>query len=182
MGFMERMDSLKGSVKDAAGDVMEFIDDKVDMPVIIGECCVVLYFFMSHLRPTGCFQLRIEREWNDFYFQHVVFTSHALFPNTNIRTDVKGIKEAGGAVHATSRETSKLCHSTINKASEVVSFGMEMKETLDGMTTDEGGGGIDASKFEIIKDLVDGDRIREATRLAGELGDLALQCVEKSRE
>lgn len=124
------MDSLKGSVKDAAGDVMEFIDDKVDMPVII---------------------------------------------------DIKGIKEAGGAVHATSRETSDLCRSTIDKASEVVSFGMEMKETLDGMTGDEGGG-LDASKFEIIKDLVDGDRIREATTLAGELGDLALQCVEKSQD
>ena len=33
---MGLMDSLKGSLKDAAGDVYEYIDDKVDMPVIIG--------------------------------------------------------------------------------------------------------------------------------------------------
>ena len=33
---MGLMDSLKGSLKEAAGDVYEYIDDKVDMPVIIG--------------------------------------------------------------------------------------------------------------------------------------------------
>lgn len=36
MGFSESLSGLKGKAKDAAGDVMEFIDDKVDMPVIIG--------------------------------------------------------------------------------------------------------------------------------------------------
>lgn len=93
--------------------------------------------------------------------------------------DIKAIKNAGTTVHRTSRETSDLCNTTIDKASEVVAFGLELKETLDGMTE---GGTLDASKFEIIKNLVDGDRIREATILAGELGDLALQCVGKSRE
>ena len=66
----------------------------------------------------------------------------------------------------------------------MVSFGLELKDTLDGLT--EGGHGergvVEASKFEVIKDLVDGDRIRAATALAGELGQLALECVDKSRE
>ncbi|KAL7532641.1 hypothetical protein ACHAXR_004753, partial [Thalassiosira sp. AJA248-18] len=128
MGFLDSMNDLKGSVKDAAGDVMEYIDDKVDMPVII---------------------------------------------------DVKAIKSAGGRVYTTSRETSTLCHDTISKAHEVVAFGLEMKDTLDGMSE---GGTLEASKFEIILDLVDGDRIREATTLAAELGDLALNCVEKSQD
>mmetsp|Transcript_37946 Transcript_37946/g.68330 ORF Transcript_37946/g.68330 Transcript_37946/m.68330 type:complete len:585 (+) Transcript_37946:2-1756(+) len=122
------MDSLKGSLKEAAGDVYEYIDDKVDMPVII---------------------------------------------------DINGIKRAGGAVYTTSRETSDLCHTTMDKTSEIIAFGLELKETLDGLSED---GTLEASKFEIIKDLVDGDRIRAATALAGELGDLALQCVDKSQE
>ena len=94
-------------------------------------------------------------------------------------TDINGIKRAGGAVHTTSRETSDLCHTTMDKTSEIIAFGLELKETLDGLSED---GTLEASKFEIIKDLVDGDRIRAATALAGELGDLALQCVDKSRE
>lgn len=128
MGFFDKLDDITGSIKDAAGDVVEFIDDKVDLPVII---------------------------------------------------DVKGIKAAGGAVYVASRETSDLCHDTIDKASEVVAFGLELKDTLDGLSAD---GTLDASKFEVIKDLVDGDRIRAATALAGELGGLALRCVDKSQD
>jgi len=93
--------------------------------------------------------------------------------------DIDGIKNAGGQVYKTSRETSTLCHTTISKANEVVAFGMELKDTLDGLSAD---GTLQADKFDIIKDLVDGDRIREATALAGELGDLALQCVDKSQD
>lgn len=126
--FLDKMGDLVGSVKDAAGDVIEVIDDAVDMPIII---------------------------------------------------DIKGIKRAGSAVYETSRETSDLCNTTIDKASEVVAFGLELKETLDGLSAD---GTLDASKFEVIKDLVDGDRIRAATALAAELGGLALQCVDKSQD
>mmetsp|Transcript_19345 Transcript_19345/g.36124 ORF Transcript_19345/g.36124 Transcript_19345/m.36124 type:complete len:136 (+) Transcript_19345:234-641(+) len=125
MGFF---DSITGSMKEKAEDVIEYIDDKVDLPVII---------------------------------------------------DIDGIKNAGGQVYKTSRETSTLCDTTISKANEVVAFGMELKDTLDGLSAD---GTLQADNFEIIKDLVDGDRIREATALAGELGELALQCVGKSRE
>jgi len=128
MGFKDSLSGIKASIKDAAGEIAEYIDDKVDMPVIV---------------------------------------------------DIKAMKDAGTTVYQTSRETSDLCHTTIDKASEVVAFGLELKETLDGLSE---GGTLEASKFEIIKDLVDGDRIREATALAGELGDLALQCVDKSHD
>ena len=47
LGFFDKMDDFKGSIKDAAGDlkasikdaagdVIEFIDDKIDVPVLIG--------------------------------------------------------------------------------------------------------------------------------------------------
>lgn len=41
MGLFEKIDDLAGSVagsiKDAAGDVIELVDEKVDLPVIIGK-------------------------------------------------------------------------------------------------------------------------------------------------
>lgn len=40
VSFLERMEGMSGSVVDAAGDVVEYIDDRIDMPVIIGECFV----------------------------------------------------------------------------------------------------------------------------------------------
>ena len=89
------------------------------------------------------------------------------------------MKDAGGAVYESSRETSDLCRETVGKAAEVVSFGMELKDTLDGLSAD---GTLEADKFAVIQDLVDGDRIRAATALAGDLGGLALRCVDKSRE
>lgn len=89
--------------------------------------------------------------------------------------DIKGIKRAGGECHTTARETSELCDETVTKAREMVDFGLEIKSTLDGFD-----GGISASTFAIIKDLIDGDKMRAAMSLAGELDDLALACVEKS--
>ena len=75
----------------------------------------------------------------------------------------------------------------------MVSFGQELQTTLDDVVRSSssskkkknkgrGGGGIDASKFAIIQDLVDGDRIKSATKLAQELSDLSLKCVDKSQE
>lgn len=63
----------------------------------------------------------------------------------------------------------------------MVSFGRELQATLENVT---GGGerSLDASKFAIIQDLVDGDKIKEATKLARDLSGLSLECVNKSRE
>lgn len=62
-----------------------------------------------------------------------------------------------------------------------MSFGRDLQATLKDVT---GGGerSIDASKFAIIQDLVDGDKIKEATKLARDLSGLSLECVDKSRE
>mmetsp|Transcript_58852 Transcript_58852/g.119838 ORF Transcript_58852/g.119838 Transcript_58852/m.119838 type:complete len:613 (+) Transcript_58852:144-1982(+) len=131
--FTSAFSSFGDSIKDAAGNVMDKIDDKIDMPIII---------------------------------------------------DFVGIKAAGDDCYERARETSGLCQTTILKASEMVNFGREIQSTLDDMVGVKrtGSRGIDSSKFEIIQDLVDGDRIRQATELAKELSGLSLLCVEKSKE
>ena len=70
----------------------------------------------------------------------------------------------------------------------MVQFGQELQTTLDDVTGNSNsksssrGIGMDASKFAIIQDLMDGDRIKSATNLARELSDLSLKCVDKSQE
>ena len=71
----------------------------------------------------------------------------------------------------------------------MVQFGQELQTTLDDVTgsstsksSSRGIGSMDASKFAIIQDLMDGDRIQSATNLARELSDLSLKCVDKSQE
>ena len=68
----------------------------------------------------------------------------------------------------------------------MVSFGKELQTTLKDVVGGDDrtsrGRGLDASKFAIIQDLVDGDRIKEATKLARDLSKLSLECVDKSND
>lgn len=136
--------------------------------------------------PRHCFYRR--SNGRPLFVGFLRSSSHLSHPAPNTlsraaacRADIKGIRSAGTKVHAASRETADLCVTTVAKAEEVVAFGLELRETLDGLSEADGKT-MDASKFEVIRDLVDGDRIREATGLASELGGLALRCVDKSRE
>eukprot|EP00588_Corethron_pennatum_P023324 CAMPEP_0194330084 /NCGR_PEP_ID=MMETSP0171-20130528/50520_1 /TAXON_ID=218684 /ORGANISM="Corethron pennatum, Strain L29A3" /LENGTH=616 /DNA_ID=CAMNT_0039091031 /DNA_START=34 /DNA_END=1881 /DNA_ORIENTATION=+ len=128
--FGSKLASFGDSLKDAAEIVINKIDDKIDMPIII---------------------------------------------------DFVGIKTAGEECYSTARETSGLCRVTIEKAQEMVAFGQELQTTLDNVCPNRNSNKkMDASKFEIIRELVEGDRIQSATQLAQDLGRLSLQCVEKS--
>jgi hypothetical protein len=110
-----------------------------------------------------------------------------LFVAIIVFADVVGIKKAGDDCYSTARETSGLCKITIEKAHEMVAFGKDLQTTLKDVV----GGGrsssrrnrfLDASKFAIIQDLVDGDKIKEATKLARDLSALSIECVDKSKE
>ena len=92
--------------------------------------------------------------------------------------NIKGIKRAGSQCHEAARETSTLCNSTVAKARDMVEFGLDIKSTLDDLGGREGG--IDASTFATIQDLMDGDKIKAAMKLAGEMDELALKCVDQS--
>jgi len=138
--FASHLASLGESLKGAAGNVIDKMDDKIDMPIII---------------------------------------------------DVVGIKRAGEECYTTARETSGLCKTTIEKAHEMVSFGQELQTTLDDVcqsaasgagSRNRGSNSFDASKFETIRELVQGSKMQSATLLAKELSTLSLQCVYKSQD
>jgi hypothetical protein len=129
---------------------------------------VILLLLVGRLADRLCF-------WISFSF---------VFPYAGFafsKSDFVGIKKAGDDCYSTARETSGLCSITIEKAHEMVSFGRDLQATLEDVT---GGGerSLDASKFAIILDLVDGDKIKDATKLARDLSGLSLECVNKSRE
>jgi len=138
--FASKLSRFGDSLKDAAENILDKVDDKVDLPIVI---------------------------------------------------DFVGIKRAGDDCYLKARETSGLCKTTIEKAHNMVCFGRELQATLDDVVGGKGGrrgttrsnrGGLDASKFAIIQDLVDGDKIKEATNLATDLSGLSLECVDKSQE
>lgn len=68
----------------------------------------------------------------------------------------------------------------------MVAFGRDLQMTLEnvvgGTNLSSKDRGLDASKFSIIQDLVDGDKIKEATQLAKDLSGLSLDCVDKSKQ
>ena len=103
--------------------------------------------------------------------------------NRPIIININGIRNAGRDCHNNARETSELCVETVAKAREMVDFGLEIKASLTGMTA---GGSSDSntvvqsSALETIKDLIDGDKMKAAMALAGELDGLALKCVDRS--
>lgn len=89
--------------------------------------------------------------------------------------NIKGIRNSGRRCHENARSTVELCGNTVTKAREMVEFGLEIKSTLTSMQ-----GNMDASALATIKDLIDGDKMKSAMRLAGEMNGLALECVDKS--
>jgi hypothetical protein len=76
-----------------------------------------------------------------------------------------------------SRETSELCHTTQAKGHEMIAFGSDIQTTLADFD-----GKMDPNTLETIKDLMDGDKLREAMTLAQDMRALAVSCVEKSVE
>jgi chemotaxis regulatin CheY-phosphate phosphatase CheZ len=92
--------------------------------------------------------------------------------------DIKGMKQAGGECAKEARKTSRLCTTTVSKAQQMVEFGKSLQQTLEEVS--DGDNKISAETFATIKDLIDGDQMKASWKLATELDDLALKCVEHS--
>ena len=105
---------------------------------------------------------------------------------STLLADFVAIKKAGEDCYSTARETSGLCKTTIEKANEMVTFGRDLQMTLENVVESTSASskdrGLDASKFAIIQNLVEGDKIKEATQLAKDLSGLSLECVDKSKQ
>ncbi|KAL7554581.1 hypothetical protein ACHAWF_019043 [Thalassiosira exigua] len=93
----------------------------------------------------------------------------------NFFLDIKGIKSAGAECHVTAKETSQICTTTTSKASQLITYGCEMKAALDGFSD-----GVDAQDFAAIGAILTSDKIHTVLSLASEMDDLAISCARQS--
>jgi len=90
---------------------------------------------------------------------------------------VEDTKNRVREVDGLARETFDFCTDTVAKSNDMISFAMEIKGTLDGFAD-----GMDASDLKTVKELIQGDSMKAAMAIAGEIGDIALTCINKSVE
>lgn len=88
---------------------------------------------------------------------------------------VAALHKNGKECYQLATDTTELCTSTATRGDEMIEFGEEITGTLRGFSTK-----MDTDTLETIKDLMDGDRLRESMQLCQEMDDIALSCVDKS--
>lgn len=90
-------------------------------------------------------------------------------------TDLKGLRAAGSDCHRLAGETVELAVGTKTKCQSVIDFAQHVKANLTGIGTK-----MDPSSFMAIMEYQ--DKMKDTMALAGEMDDLAGQCVVKSTE
>jgi hypothetical protein len=90
---------------------------------------------------------------------------------------VESLKAAGLKCNSLALETTELCRGTETIGDTMLSIGSELQETLSGFQ-----GAVDASAFETIQNLLSGDKLQIAMRLAKDMNIKATECVDKSME
>lgn len=88
---------------------------------------------------------------------------------------IKMLKDNGSECFQLAKETTELCENTQSRGDEMIQFGSEITETLHGFSTK-----MDVETLETIKDLMDGDRLKESMALCQEMDEIAISCVDKS--
>jgi hypothetical protein len=91
-------------------------------------------------------------------------------------TDLKGLRAAGSDCHRLAGETVELAVGTKTKCQSVIDFAQHVKATLTGIGITK----MDPSSFMAIMEYQ--DKMKDTMDLAGEMDDLAGQCVVKSTE
>ena len=86
---------------------------------------------------------------------------------------LEGIKKC----HTLSKQTHDLCTSTLSTSKDLVSCGESIQQSLTAATTE-----IRAKSFAFIADLIDGDKVKQARKLAESMKDKSSQCTSLSVE
>lgn len=107
--------------------------------------------------------------------EDVLDSTTDLVKNGKCYKTVAALQENGTECYTLATETRQLCEDTQARGEEMITFGSEITDTLRGFSTK-----MDAESLETIKDLMDGDRLRESMELAKGMDEIALTCVDKS--
>lgn len=88
-------------------------------------------------------------------------------------TDFEAITQSGVECHRVAEETIELTDNTTARFDKVVVFAKDVKSTLSGFRTDP---------KTVVKMMGYRDEMRDTIQLAGEVDDLARECVDKANE
>jgi len=94
---------------------------------------------------------------------------------TSVAVDIDGMKQAASDCYNSAREATTICDTTTSKATDMISFGTEMKSALAGFTD-----GVDSTDITTLSRVVTGDKLTAALKTVTEMDDLALACVNQS--
>lgn len=108
-------------------------------------------------------------------FDSMVDSGMDLVKSGDCYQTIKKLSDNGTECYTLAKETTELCLETKARGKEMVEFGEEITSTLRGFSSK-----MDVDTLETIKDLMDGDRLRESMELCKEMDDIALSCVDKS--
>lgn len=90
---------------------------------------------------------------------------------------IENAKNACVDTNQLAKDTCGSCVNTVAKSNEMLLFSMDIKATIEGFAD-----GMDASDLKKLNELVTGDKMKAAMSLAGEMDDMALDCVGKAIE
>ena len=98
-------------------------------------------------------------------------TETFLSPN-NANSILSSIQQC----HASATQTVELCTATLTTSQSLVQCGESIQNSLVGADASN----LDPSAFEVIADLIDGDKTTEAKELACTLKDKSMECIALS--
>ena len=99
----------------------------------------------------------------------------SCMPCSGAGPETEGLFTAGNEVTLLAEEMMQLSVTTQARGQNVVGFAQEIKAAFSGLDSQ-----INASTFKTIMEVLDGDKMQDTIALAGEMDDLALECVDKS--
>lgn len=90
-------------------------------------------------------------------------------------TDLHELFNAGTQATKLAEELMQLSSNTQTRSLNVLGFAGEIKESFSGLNSK-----LDPSTFKKIMEVLNGNKMKETMKLASEMDDLALECVNKS--
>jgi hypothetical protein len=100
----------------------------------------------------------------------------SCMPCVQAGPDLNALFTAGTEATELAEELMNLSTNTQTRGNDVVGFAQEIKATFSGLDSK-----MNAATFQAIREMLKGDKMKDAIALSREMDDLALECVSKSR-
>jgi len=121
---------------------------------------------------------RMGRRFNEKIDKIVDTVEDTIDDASDFAESINNIKSTGRKVLRCADATHEMCETTQAKGDQMVEFGRGIQESLNSFDKSN----MTASAIETIRDLTDGDKLKEAMEIAKGMDDIAIGCATKSVE